>query len=84
MKLIFCPKCTDVVRLLDFKRRCFCGSSWGQYTDYVNAIIGGEAIPIGFSNPHFTQALKDRPEEGNGSEFKAFVIPVRCPTIKWK
>lgn len=83
MKLIFCPACADVVRLLDFRRECDCKKSYGYYEkDGLHAVIGGEAIPWGISNPSFVRALQRQPEEGEGARFDAFVIPRNCPTIK--
>lgn len=84
MKLIFCPNCEDVVRLFisPKPRRCKCRKSWGHYTDRINAVIGGIAIPLGFANSSLVEALTHRPEKGLGSKFEAFVIPKICPTIQ--
>lgn len=82
MKLIFCPKCEDVTKLLSEYRSCRCGRSGGKYTDDLNAIINGDAIPLGFSNPSFVEALKNRPKLGMGERFTAFVIAEQCPTIR--
>lgn len=86
MKLIFCPLCSDVVSLhvmLGPKlRSCRCGESHGRYVDSIDAEISGKAIPIGFANHSFFMALQDRPEEGAGSTFTAFVIPKSCPSVK--
>lgn len=83
MKLIFCPACSDVVRMMDYKRECECKKSYGFYEkDGLSAVIGGEAIPFGISNPSFLRALQRRPEEGMGANFDAFVIPIRCRSIK--
>ena len=85
MKMIFCPSpnCNDVVLLRQGKRRtCECGQSWGEYTDDLNAVIGGKAIPLGFSNKSFVHAVKFQPEGGQGKTFEAFVIPKHCPTIQ--
>ena len=58
MKLIFCPKCYDVVNLIvNQKRACMCGLSWGQYTDETNALVGGHAIPFGINNHSFRSCL---------------------------
>lgn len=81
MKLLFCPKCQDVLKLADFKRECECGKSFGYYTDSVNAVVGGKAIPVGFANYSFIQATKEQPEEGLGKTFEAFVIPKYVPSI---
>lgn len=83
MKLIFCPECTDIVGLrVKVMRWCACERSWGQYLDDVKAEIGGDAIPVGFANSSFAMALKGRPREGQGSSFEAFVIPVKCPSVR--
>ncbi len=83
--MIVCPKCSDVVALREGKKRtCECGQSWGQYTDNLNALIGGIAIPLGFDNRSFLSALKKRPEYGEGRIFQAFIIPVRCPTVTYE
>lgn len=83
MKLIFCPVCQDILKLLYPLRRCSCQSSWGYYRDDgLNAVIGGQAIPLGIANKSLQSALASRPEEGQGSRFEAFVIPEKCPTIK--
>jgi hypothetical protein len=84
MKLIYCPDCSDMVRLTLRKRSCACKKSWGKYTDNLNAVIGGIAIPIGISNSSFVDALWKRPQEGLGSRFEAFVIPKICPTVEQK
>lgn len=82
MKLIFCQACHDVFSLRDEKRKCYCGLSWGMYEeDGLNASIGGAAVPLGFDNLSFAQALNNRPKEGMGRRFEAFVIPRKAPTI---
>ncbi len=83
MKLIFCPHCEDVVKLrTEFRRVCRCGKSGGMYQpDGLNAIIDGDAVPLGFLNSSFSDALKERPQSGMGSRFEAFVILHRCPTV---
>jgi hypothetical protein len=82
MKLIYCPKCHDVVRGMMEPRKCACGSSGLQYTDSLNAVYWGEAVPLGFANSSFVDALGRQPEEGGGKLFTAFVIPKNCPTFK--
>jgi hypothetical protein len=83
MKLIFCPECKDVVKLkMQEKTFCECGKSWGTYTDNLRAVINPIAIPLGFHNGFFINAIRCQPEEGMGKKFEAFVIPKVCPTIK--
>ena len=82
MKLILCPKCSDVIKLTESYQTCECGKSAGNYIDDLNAEIFGKAIPIGVANESFIQALRNQPESGQGKTFTAFVIPKKCPTIK--
>ena len=84
MKLIYCSRCNDIVKLRHDKVRvCFCGRSGGWYhKDGLTATITGDAIPLGFNNSAFVKALANRPEEGMGEEFTAFVIQKKCPTIE--
>lgn len=84
MKLIFCPECQDVRKLLDKLTTCSCGKSSGEYLDNLNAYIFGDAIPLGFANRTFVRALRNRPGDGMGAEFVAFVIPEQCDTIEVK
>ncbi|MEM9805864.1 MAG: hypothetical protein AAF959_11335 [Cyanobacteria bacterium P01_D01_bin.56] len=82
MKLIFCSTCQDVRALSWELRRCSCGEAWGYYRDdRINAVIGGGAIPLGFGNTTFTDAVKNRSNEGMGAKFEAFVIPVQCGSV---
>lgn len=83
MKLIFCPVCHDV-RKLNYKVVvCDCGASKGWYhNEHLHATIQGKAIPIGFANDSFVNALTKRPAEGLGKLFNAFVIPEDCPTVR--
>lgn len=81
MKLIFCKKCQDIVRLFSELRTCKCGECSGRYINDIYAIYnGGEnVIPIGFGNNSFLDAVENQPEGmGKGKVFKAFVIPKKC------
>lgn len=82
MKLIFCPDCHDVRRLDRRLRTCYCRRFMGRYTDDLNAEIAGKAIPLGIDNGSFADAIAERPDNGMGRPFTAFVIPRRCPTVK--
>lgn len=82
MKLIFCKKCQDVVRLREVERICSCGASSGYYVDEVNAVIFGDCVPVGVINDDFARAVREQPDGGYGKRFDAFVIPKQCDTIK--
>jgi hypothetical protein len=82
VKLIYCPRCHDLVLLTRFERKCACSESWGHYLeDGVTATIGGAAIPIGIDNESFHRALRLRPRSGPGMRFSAFVIQRECGTV---
>ncbi len=84
MKLIYCPYCSDVVRLRKDKvKMCECGKCFGKYEeDGLNAIISDKSIPIGFANNSFVDALKSKPSPTFGTRFEAFVISKDATTIK--
>ena len=78
MKLIFCEECHDIVKLTMRKRHCRCRKSWGRYQDEENAIIGGEAKPMGIGNETFGEAHRG---EAIANRFTAFFIDLPCPTV---
>jgi len=83
MKLIYCTHCRDIVKLTLERRSCSCGRSSGMYyEDGLHANIIGDAVPLGITNESFLSALANRPAAGMGVEFTAFVIPVKCDTVK--
>lgn len=82
MKLIFCLDCGDVKALNYEITLCRCQNSGGQYIDKNDVEIWGNAIPIGIEHRSFRQAIADRPLQGKGREFCAFIIPVNCPSVK--
>jgi hypothetical protein len=83
MKLLMCLECQDVFKLrLNKERICLCGKCGGKYIDELNAVYWGRSILIGFDNVSLHLAIMNRPKEGLGKEFNAFVIPENCDTIK--
>ena len=85
MKLIYCPHCKDILRLNKKLRKCECGKCSGNYEfNGINATISEDAIPIGFSNKSFVEALKANPDMGLGKRFDAFIISKDATTIKIK
>ena len=81
MKLLKCNLCSDIIKLNLNKRTCNCGESGGKYVDRLNAVYYGDAVPIGFHNSSFSDAVAQQPEVGWGRDFKAFVIPKVCDTF---
>lgn len=83
MKLLFCSRCTDIFNLTYEIKSCTCGSVEGRYLDELNAIYKGDtAVPLGFTNDSFCNAIKEQPVKGMGREFVSFIIPKSCPTFK--
>ncbi len=68
IKLLFCPKCSDVRKLVQLPdaTHCNCGNSWGWYeADGWNAFIGGVGMAIGLDNNSLEFAVRER-LNGNG------------------
>lgn len=83
MKLLFCKHCEDIVKLSYATRYCQCGATGGHYkVDGLNAVYYGPAIPLGFANSSFHEAIDSQPEFGMGTNYNAFVIPKVCPTME--
>ena len=82
MKLLYCNTCTDIVKLSSTTRTCRCGATGGHYKeDGLNAVYYGPAIPLGFTNGTFIDAIRNQPEYGDGYRYTSFVIPKVCPTM---
>lgn len=83
MKLLYCRQCHDVFALARESRACRCGATAGRYVDDLNATYAGpNAVPLGFANPSFFDALAQQPAAGWGRPFEAFVVPVVCATFR--
>lgn len=91
MKLIFCPKCCDIISLTEKEiRYCSCYLSYGQYLGKSIVKVSQEAIVLIIDNKTFRKALKNR-HKGDGdnphksSYFEAYVAPLKgCHKIKYK
>ena len=64
-KLLYCPVCDDVIRLIDNEwRMCQCHRSGGQYTpDSETAVIGGKGKVFGIPNPFFYETYMAPPKD---------------------
>ena len=84
MKLLFCNFCYDIFSLAPEEKVCTCGRSRGAYDqDLLHAwYVGTAAIPLGFINSSFDEAMRAQPNDGMGERFVAFVIPKVCPTFR--
>jgi hypothetical protein len=88
MKLLFCPECTDIIKLNFDKRFCQCGKSSGAYLpDGLKAWVDGEGFVLGFDNTSFVEAFKTardvkRLPEMKLTNFRAWVFhPDFAPNI---
>ena len=82
-KLMVCTYCDDIISLRLMPRSCECGRSKGFLFDESRAEVNGKyAVPIGFANHSFINAVKFRPKRGLGLRFEAFVVPEVCEGIK--
>lgn len=82
MKLLYCQSCDDVFNLTFETKTCACGKTKGRYLDSLNAQYEGEtAIPLGFANKSFIEAIRNQPDIDWGRNFTAFVIEKECKTF---
>ncbi len=59
MKLLLCPECGDVFKLVVYgTRSCLCGKTKGALVDDVHAIINGEGISLMIDNISLVKAMK--------------------------
>lgn len=57
MKLVLCPKCSDVFKLdLGVMRQCKCGHVKGRYIDNVHAEVSKDAVSIAIGNGSLQQS----------------------------
>ena len=81
-KLLFCPACQDVVRLMAYMRYCHCELSYGYMESPVYAAIGGRAMLIGLENNSFYQQVIAKPKEPFTGDFTAFIIEDPCIVVR--
>jgi len=88
MKLIFCPKCSDVVKLSNERkyRWCKCRASGGRYKkDNLNAIVTGSAVPIGLcNNSLFDQLTKWLENPNEHTQIDTWIFCDSASTIENK
>lgn len=87
MKLVYCTKCHDIIRLRRVTKICDCGKVAGKYIDDINAVYCGEsAVPMGIDNHDLKFVLNfyNAPASGReyGPRITAFLIRKDCETMK--
>lgn len=84
MKLLYCDRCGDIFSLGYHLRHCICGTTCGMYLEdgHHAEDHSSHAVPIGFKNSEFLDAIRNQPETGPGKTFAAFVVEKNCPTFR--
>ncbi len=83
MKMLYCPDCNDIFNLSRNTKSCTCNKVGGRYLDDVTAEYWGhKAVPLGFTNSSFKEALIKRPNDGFGSKYESFIIAKNCDSMK--
>ena len=81
MKLLYCPRCLDIVRLMRHERTCECGAVSGRYIDNSNAEYAGGAMPIGLANGDVEEAGRRFFHRGKVTSIRCWVEgPTTAPT----
>ena len=58
MKLLFCIKCNDVIKLVEGETRsCKCGICKGKYINHHEAVTNGQGICLAISNPALRRSV---------------------------
>jgi len=78
MKLLLCPKCSDIFSLSFKLKKCSCGHTVGRYLDDEYSKEHGIAeysggYPIVFKNDSLLEAIRNQPRDGRGIEFISFI-----------
>lgn len=88
MKLLFCAKCSDIIKLSTKGiRYCECGFVSGFYEDEYKAVVNGGGFSLAIDNNTFIRALNNfrRTEEAkkhissNTCTFKIWIRPHEGP-----
>lgn len=87
MKLLYCKRCHDIIKMSHRLNTCECGQVKGMYTSDLNVeYTGAYAVPLGILNDSFIDAVRNQPEKDNeertgGVRFEGFVIPKQCSRV---
>jgi hypothetical protein len=90
VKLLFCLRCQDVIKLDTNLRKCKCGFSSGKYLeDKLHAEVSKDVIVLGLNNNKFGNALRNYFMNSLAgrtlpTEFDAWIINIDSKRIKWK
>ena len=87
MKLLFCPECSDVIKLSYKKRFCFCKKSYGYIKDEITGVcdvayINSVGMPLAIDNNDLVRAFNSRKTEDSAWVIKAWVLPMSMQVCK--
>jgi hypothetical protein len=82
MKLLYCQKCKDVVKLHQEARVCLCGASGGWAASMGSqAMVTGEAKVLAFNATDLRDAVWDSEAHARSANFHACVIPEHFTSV---
>lgn len=88
MKLLFCERCGDVVKLRRDYRSCECGHVGGKYlSDGWHAEVSADAVVLGVANDTMRRALeafKAGSDDSGHRTLSAWVMGADAPRVKWE
>lgn len=68
MKLLYCERCDDMVKLTSERRECRCGACAGRYeADGITATVSGPAVMVGIQNGSFSAAIRNAKADQTGT-----------------
>lgn len=76
MKLLFCPDCGDVQKMLATFRRCRCGAVEGRYINDEDVEVTGERVEvIGIDNHSLSGAMRMKTMRSGSLPLDAWLFP---------
>ena len=81
MKLVYCPECRDVVRLIHTARRCSCWQCQGFVNGQGVAHYTGPAVPLEIPDVSIRAAMADDPKK-NGPRMRIVLYRVNPREIE--
>jgi hypothetical protein len=81
MKLLFCPRCLDVFKLVIFEpRSCRCGWVRGHLKDNNHAVVNGKGISLCIDNWSLVESGNKLPnlQQNNAPEYYRELTPLTC------
>lgn len=80
MKLLICKKCNDIVALALSERKCYCGSSCGNYINKTVVVTHGPCRVLGMKNQTIEKILQE--PDNSSADFTIFTIASSCESVR--